>query len=84
MNREECAFIRILSDHLSQIDTNICEELEWSAISDYAHMHQVEGIIYFQCRNLMPEDIRAKLEQAFYATVYDFSNRKPVYLIIEI
>lgn len=76
MDREQSIFIKILSDHLNHRPTDAFNDLDWSVISDLAHIHNVEGIVYFQCKGLMPENIRSKHEQAFYSTLYDFSNRR--------
>ena len=76
MDREQSIFIKILSDHLNHRPTDAFKDLDWPVISNLAHIHNVEGIVYFQCKELMPENIKSKHEQAFYSTLYDFSNRR--------
>lgn len=78
MNYEQQYFLRILSDHLSARKTEPILELDWSFIADLSRAHQVEGIVYFQCRGFMPNDISERLGKAFDATVYSYANRKAI------
>lgn len=76
LKREEGFFISILADHLARGKTTPCSDCDWKKIADLARIHQVDGIIYHQCKDFMPEDIKGTFEYAYKATLYFYLNRK--------
>lgn len=76
MNREYLFFINVLSDHIAGDDTIASDNLNWDEISRLAHIHQVEGILYSQCRAFMPEIIVEEYEERYLQTMYKYINRK--------
>ena len=75
MNSEEHFFIQILSDYLAQRHTDKQKDLDWNKILQLAQAHQVEGIIYNQCKDLLPDSVRSTFEKAYGATVFQYMNR---------
>ena len=78
MNYEQQYFIKILSDHLSARKSEPVLKIDWHVIADLSRSHQVEGIVYFQCKEFMPSDICQRFEKAYANTVYSYANRKAI------
>ena len=76
MTKEQRFFIHMLSDHLNGRKTAAPEDLDWNQIADYAAKHEVSGLVYHQCRDLLPEPLEALLSQKNAAEVYFYINRR--------
>ena len=76
MVNEEFLFIRTISDFLAETRTKLDEEVNWNTILRLAQAHQVQGIIYYQCKDCLPEDLRKSMEDTYWATTYYYANRK--------
>ena len=76
MNINQEFFINILSDHLHGISTEIPCDVDWEEILKLAKSHQVEGIVYYQCKHLMPPKIMEVFGKKASATLYHYGNRK--------
>ena len=76
MNYEQQYFIKILSDHLSARKSQPVLKLDWSVIAGLSRSHQVEGIVYYQCKDFMPGDICQRFNESYANTVYTYANRK--------
>ena len=75
MTAEKAFFLRVLSDHLSGRATGPAEGLDWEVLCRLSRSHQVDGIVYYQCKDFVPADMRAVFERAFSATIYYCTNR---------
>lgn len=76
MDNNQQYFISILSDHISGKNTTPKMDVDWELIRRLSKSHQVDGIVYFQCRMFMPPDILKYYEKVVYATLFFFQNRK--------
>ncbi len=76
MTREESFFIQVLSDHLAGQKTEPVQDLNWKSIMQLSRMHQVDGMIYYQCKSFLPVDIRKHYEKISGSTVFRFYNHK--------
>lgn len=76
MGQEDYLFIRILADFISEKKTNLDTNVDWLSILQMAKKHQVQGIIYYQCKDMLPDNIRETLEEAYLSTTYYYVNRK--------
>lgn len=76
MIKEENYFIEILSDHLTEKETSSCPKCNWEIFAKLARIHQVEGIVYHQCKEFMPEEVKNRFEHAYRATLFYFVNRR--------
>lgn len=76
MTKEQSFFIRILSDHLNGRETEHVDGLDWAIIHEYALKHQVNGIVYTQVMNFMPEGIKNTFCHETIATLYYASIRE--------
>lgn len=75
---ENKIIIQILSDFLNGRKTEIhaSGSIDWNIVLKYAKMHQVEGIIYYQCKSFLSKEVIVSLEKAFAATVFYYKNRE--------
>ena len=74
---KNCAiFLSVLSDFLAGGSTNAVNGAEWTQIARLSRIHQVEGIVYHQCKGFMPTNIRSSFEQVFYSTLFYYKNRE--------
>jgi len=80
MTREQEFFLQVLSDHLNGKATNPPEGLDWPQIAKYAKSHEVEGIIYHQCKDYLSKheelaSVNDRLSRATAAAVFYYANR---------
>ena len=80
MTREQEFFLRVLSDHLNGRATDPPEGLDWPQIAKYAKSHEVEGIIYHQCKDYLSKhdelaSVNDRLSRATAAAVFYYANR---------
>ena len=73
MTKEQVFFLQILSDHISQRSTLPFPDIDWDTLFNIASIHQMEGIVYCQCKAFMPE--RPDYQRAVGAAAYCYSNR---------
>ena len=76
MTPEQSYFIQILKNHLHGDKTRPDTIIDWNTISSYAHIHQVDGIVFYQCKKFLPSDIADLLDQRFSATLFYYKNRE--------
>lgn len=74
MNKEERFFISLLSDHLALKKTEPQYDLEWKRILHLAQIHQVGGIVYFQCKSFIPDDVKPLFYKHYTASLYSYVN----------
>ena len=79
MTLEQEFFIQILSDHIRKEITSPRFDVDWKSVAKLARSHQVEGIVFFQCRDFMPEDVKSSFRQAYGTYFFSFANRKALY-----
>lgn len=73
---EHTIFINLLSDHLAGRKSEYITNVDWSILTSLAKAHQVEGIVFYQCKSYMPSEVYSLFERKFSATVYYFKNRE--------
>ena len=78
MADEKSFFIQVLSDHLNTRRTISPKSIDWSIVSKLSFMHQVEGIVFCQCKDLIPAKEYTRLEQRYLATLYYYKNRESI------
>ena len=76
MTKEKSFFIQLITDHLTKSPTEPCGDMGWNEIFELAKLHQVEGIVFYQCKTFIPEEIRGLFESAYYSTLYNYSARQ--------
>ena len=76
MDLNQQFFINILSDHVHGIKTKSTNEIDWDEILQLSKSHQVEGIVYHQCKGFMPPDVLLIFDNLTSTTLYYYVNRK--------
>lgn len=76
MADEKSFFIQVLSDHLNKRKTALKENIDWSRVVRLSLIHQVDGILFYQCKEFIPKNEYARLEQRYYSTIYYYKNRE--------
>ena len=79
MTSEQSFFLRVLRDYLHGTATEVPAGLDWEAICSAAELHQLEGIVYAQCRARLEQEpdlnaAREQLSAAFARTVCHNAN----------
>ena len=77
MTTEQSFFLNVLSDHLNNRKT--CKSsinLDWSNLLHFARIHQVEGIIYQQCKDFLPNEIKNNLYIKYCSTLSNYAKRR--------
>ena len=76
MNVEQIFFLQVLKNHLAGEKTCPIEDIEWDNLIAIAKIHQVEGILFYQCKDFVPDQFRSSLESIFHATLFYYINRE--------
>ena len=76
MTPEQEYFLQILADHLNGRSTAPRQDLDWNILKEYSHAHQVEGIMYYQCKDFMPAEVCAFCKKFFKVSLFYYVNRK--------
>ena len=79
MTNEQQFFLNALADHLNKRETHPPDGLDWTLIAAYAKSHQVEGIIWHQCKTFLSNrdeysDIRKRLETSSISSLFYYAN----------
>lgn len=75
-------FINILSDHLHGVNTEIANEIDWDEILKLSKSHQVEGIVYHQCKRFMPPEVLQLFDNITNTTLYYYANRRAALKVV--
>lgn len=81
MTQTQSFFLQALADHLHVRPSSPPDGLDWEQLFDYAQSHQVQGIVYVQCKGYLsnrPElsDILRRLQETNGAALYCYANRR--------
>ena len=76
MDLNQQFFINILSDHVHGIKTKSTDEIDWDEVLKLSKSHQVEGIVYHQCKEFMPPDVLRVFDSITSITLYYYANRR--------
>ena len=84
MTREQVIFLYILKDHIRGEKTRVSEDADWSIISRYAKEQDLQGVVYYQCKNFLKsnshlEDVYRIFEKAFLSTLYIYETYTQAY-----
>lgn len=79
MNDKHAIFIKLLSDHLAGRKSENTLNADWSVLTLLAKSHQVEGIVFYQCKNSMPPETYTLFERKYYSTLYYYKKRERVW-----
>lgn len=52
-------FIKAIADRLNQRKTEFMDGVDWNELLKYALFHKLEGMVYLQCRSIMPREKQA-------------------------
>ena len=67
--------ISILRDHLLNQKTKNRADFDWNELLRLSKVHEVTGIIYFQCKEFIPQNLWSDFESAYAAAMFYYSNR---------
>lgn len=86
MTKEQSFILGVLSDHINRKKTllDTADGCDWNAIMSSAHKHQVEGILYYQCKQFVPTNIKSRLAELYASNLFYYSNRERQFKEIEI
>ena len=76
MTFDQAFFLNTISDYIKKCPTPPREGINWIAIKRLSVSHQVEGIIYYQCKHFIPEEYKEEFQTAFLATLGIYVKRK--------
>ena len=76
---EHTYFMKLLSDHLAGRKSENIVNADWTMIASLAKAHQVEGVVFYQCKGSMPIEVFSLFERKFGASLYYYKNREEVW-----
>lgn len=79
MTKEQSFFLQVLSDHLNGRQTNPQENIDWSVIMTLTQNHQVNGIVYWQCKDFLPDELGKRLRNKYFSELYFYYNREALF-----
>lgn len=78
MEKQQVFFIQLLYDFLHEKETIIESDVDWLKIFHIADKQQLQAIVYYQCHDNMPESIKDKFRNAYFGTLYYYTNYKSI------
>ena len=78
MTEPEALFLRLLSDYLHRQTTELGDHVDWEKLVDLGKIHQVNGILFVQCRSHLEAD--PSLAQVYATLKKDFGLAARSYL----
>lgn len=80
MTKEQAFFLEVLADHFNQRPTNPPAGLDWDQLISYATRHQLQGILWHQCRTFLfgleeYQDLYKSLQMTAMASQYNYANK---------
>lgn len=79
MTNEQTFFLQILADHLNRRQTAPRENIDWATMLTFAQNHQVNGIIYYQCKRFLPDEVKKRLEKKYGSELFYYYRRLELY-----
>ena len=79
MTNEQTFFLQILADHLNRRQTAPREDIDWATVMTYAQNHQVSGIVYYQCKRFLPDEVKKRLEKKYGSELFYYYRRLELY-----
>lgn len=83
MNREQKLFLQILADHLEGRVTIPVEDINWHDLTSISRKHQLNGIVFFQCKTFMPVDVKSHFEKYYGGSLFCYINWEKEYRDIQ-
>ena len=83
MTNEQRFFLTVLSDHLNGQKTEAQGNLNWDELCEFAGNHEVNGIVYYQCRGFLPAQWEDRLSKKYSAELFYYYNRVALFRQIE-
>lgn len=78
MNGEQNALLKILGGFLTGAAYLPEGETDWEALLETAKAHQIAGIVFDQCADVIPEALLPKFEKAYLKGLSDYTNKERV------
>lgn len=75
MNKEQKYMLNVLKNFANG-DKSKPKEINWDIINNYSSLHQVEPIIYHQCKDFIPIEQCESLKKAYFAHNKSFIQRQ--------
>lgn len=75
MEAEKKFLLEVLADFLNKRRTNCVDGLEWEPILALAQSHQIEAILFHQCKSFIPPSVSGRLSQLYASSLFYYSNR---------
>lgn len=66
--------IKVLRDHLNEVKTEPFDT-DWDSLVSTAMTHEIGGIVFYQCKDFIPEEYKQKLESAYSVALFYYVNR---------
>ncbi len=76
MTVEQQFIIQVLSDFLNNRKTSQKNDFDWVEIWTLSRQHQIGGIVYYQCKDFIPDNVRSYFDKEYSASVYYYLNRQ--------
>ena len=69
-------FFQIMSDYLNGRKTKPVTEVDWELLLRLARIHQIEAILYSQCKEMIPVSLAEPLKRAYHFTLASYMKRQ--------
>lgn len=79
MNYEQNAFLKILKDYLNKEETVFDNDIDWNQIYKYSAEQNLTSIIYVQCKNIIPDQYKARFLSQYSSSIVLSRNRNNIF-----
>lgn len=77
MTKEQYFFLSTIKDYICGCKTE-AKDVDWQIVYSYSQSHQLTAIIYYQCKNFIPDPISDSFKSAGLSTIYSNINRRKI------
>ena len=79
MKAEQIFIIHLLADHLAGRMTSISTDLDWEEVFRLSRIHQIGGIVYYQCKGSLPQEMLPVFKQRYELDVFQYVKRSTMF-----
>ena len=76
MTLEQKFFLTVLKDHLHEKETEKIEGIDYKKLFGISFSHRMTSIVYYQCKDIIPEKYIGKYRSVFFIHLATFSRRE--------
>lgn len=75
LSKEDLFYIQILKDFIHKNKTELKEDIDFLKILEYARIQNTNGIVFYQCKDIMPKEYLSGISTLYAAEIYAYGTQ---------